>query len=162
MSRPPIFTTPRNKLKEKLGEGGLPPETIKQGQAYLESNPVDFTPYAADLLHSLKNFMGGVYTNNHSSDEILLYITKIIMQLKANGSMFHYQLLSMTSDVLLRFMEKAKTVDQDFIDIITVYTNILSVIVSKRLTGNGGHEGYTLTSELSNACERYNKKHGIS
>lgn len=159
--RLPTFTMPPNKLKEKIGSGGIPPHILKKGQEYLESNAVDFTPYASDFHHNLRNYMSRVQAGA-PADETLLEISKIIMQLKANGSMFHYQLLSMTSDVLLRFMEKVKVIDKDFIDIVTVYTNILNIIISKRLRGNGGHEGYALTQELHSACQRYNKKNGIS
>lgn len=161
MARSPTYVSPRNKLKEKAGSGGLPEHLLLRGQKYLENNPVDFTPYAGDLLKSLLSFMKTV-KHEQAADKTISDLTKIIMQLKANGSMFHYQLISMTSDVVLRFMENVKRIDADFLDILRVYTHVLQVIVEKRLTGNGGNEGYILTEELHRACERYNKKYGIS
>ena len=74
--------------------------------------------------------------------------------MKSNGSMFHYQLISMISDVMLRFLEKAKIIDKDFTDIFGVYLKVLEIILNKRLTGNGSKEGYALTQELHNACQR--------
>jgi len=157
----PKFISPLNKLKEKVGSGGISSEKLQKGQDFLEKNTVDFTPHANDLLARLRELMANInpVVPSHTTLE---EIVKIVMQLKANGSMFHYQLLSMTSDVLLRFMEKVRIVDADFLDILNVYTNILTAILNKRLTGNGGHEGYALTQELNNACQRYNRKNDIS
>lgn len=163
MARKPIYITPPNRMKQKVGSGGIPEHVLERGQRYLESNPIDFSPYALDFMKRLQVICkAGREGKSGEAAPSLREITQIIMQLKANGSMFHYQLLSMISDVLLRFMENVKTVDADFLDIMEVYMHILKVVIDKRLTGNGGTEGYALTDELNRACERYNHKYGIS
>lgn len=161
MARRPTFIEPSLTLKQKVGSGGLPAHLILKGQTYLESNPVDFTPFAKEYINGLK-VLSKRLESIKDGEAIIGEITKIVMQIKANGSMFHYQLLSMTSDVFLRFIEKIRAADQDFIDILGVYINILTIVIEKRLTGNGGKEGYALTEELHHACGRYYKKHDIS
>lgn len=157
----PVFTNPKNKLKEKVGDGGIPAYLIKRCQEYLESNPVDFTPYAQRHLEQLLEIKSQIEKDLLDFNTAHDRIVNIVMQLKSNGSMFHYQLLSMVSDVMLRFMENVNRMDSDFIEIIGVYTRILGVILNKRLNGNGGKEGYALTQELHNACLRYYAKYGI-
>lgn len=162
MARKPIYITPPNRMKQKVGSGGIPEHVLERSQRYLESNPVDYSPYATEFMKQLHAiYKAGRDGKTGADAPSLREITQIIMQLKANGSMFHYQLLSMISDVLLRFMENVKHVDEDFLDILEVYIHILKVVIDKRLTGNGGTEGYALTDELNRACERYNRKYGL-
>lgn len=158
--KPPKFTMPPNTLKIKVGEGGIPAYLIKRCQEYLESNPVDFTPHAVRHLDHLKDYYSQIESKNIDEETAKDRIVDIIMQLKSNGSMFHYQLISMVSDVMLRYLENVATLNQDFLDILAMYNRILEIIVTKRLTGNGGREGYALTQELHNACLRYYAKYG--
>lgn len=157
----PVFTDPKNRLKEKVGEGGIPAYLIKQCQDFLESNPVDFAPYARRFLERLELIRKDIEKGNVHEEKALADIVNIIMQLKSNGSMFHYQLISMVSDVMLHFLENVKKLDADFVDILTVYNKVLDIILNKKLTGNGGREGYVLTQELHSACLRYYTKYAI-
>lgn len=157
----PSFITPPNTLKTKVGEGGIPAYVLKQCQGYLESNPVDFTPYGYRYLSQLKEMKLRIDKGGLRLDDVRDDMTNIIMQLKSNGSMFHYQLVSMTSDVTLRFFEHARTLDEDFNDIFNVYINVLEIVLNKKLRGNGGAEGYALTQELHGACLRYYTKYDI-
>lgn len=158
----PVFTSPPNKLKTKVGDGGIPAFMIKRCQEYLESNPVDYTPYAIRHLEELKDLYGQIEKANLDDVTAKSKLTNIVMQLKSNGSMFHYQLLSMISDVMLRYLENVTVLNRDFQEIMAMYNKILEIVIAKRLTGNGGREGYALTQELHNACLRYYAKYRIS
>lgn len=157
----PTFHQPNTALKQKVGEGGIPAYLIKQCQDYIESNPVDFAPFARKLLEDLEFIRSDIDKKTGDPDKIMANILNIVMQLKANGSMFHYQLISMVSDVMLRFLEIAKRLDNDFLDILGVYIKALKIVLNKKLTGNGGKEGYVLTQELHNACLRYYARYNI-
>ena len=159
--KPPVFSTPQNSLKEKVGEGGIPAHIIKKCQDYLESNPVDFSPYARRLLERLELIKKTIEDGRPNPEDTLAEIVNIVMQLKSNGSMFHYQLISMVSDVMLRFLENVKNLDSDFLEILMVYNKVLNIIINKKLNGNGGREGYVLTQELHSACLRYYAKYAI-
>lgn len=162
MAKKPSFTNPSNTLKQKVGDGGIPAYILKQCQDFLESNPVDFAPYARRFLEDLVQIKKDIEESRMTDPAATMTtITNIIMQLKANGSMFHYQLISMISDVMLRFLEKAQKLDGDFLEIFAVYIRVLTAIVNVQLRGNGGKEGYILTQELHNACIRYYSKHNI-
>lgn len=161
MTKKPVFTMPPNTLKIKVGEGGIPAYVLKRCQEYLESNPVDFTPHAVRHLDQLKDVRAQMEKTAIDHETAKIRLTNIVMQLKSNGSMFHYQLISMISDVMLRFLEKVERINQDFMDIFGMYNRILEIILTKRLNGNGGREGYALTQELHNACLRYYAKYGI-
>lgn len=161
MTRRPKFIPPLTALKKKVGDGGIPAYILKQAQDFMERNTVDFTSHARRFLDDLNSLKTDTETLEKQPKQAIAKIVDIVMQLKSNGSMFRYQLISMISDVMLRFLEKMEIVDNDFIEILEVYTKILTIILNKQLTGNGGREGYALTQELHNACERYYNKHDI-
>lgn len=160
--KPPVFTPASKALKKKVGDGGIPAHILKKAQDYLDSNPIDFAPYAAHYLEQLVDTRNALAKGEQDAESGLKKIVDTIMQMKANGSMFHYQLVSMISDVMLRFMEKVKELDGDFVDILNVYLKVLEIVINKKITGNGGREGYALTQELHYACERYYNKHNIT
>jgi hypothetical protein len=154
----PNFIIPPNALKMKVGEGGIPAHVLRQCQVHLESNPVDFRPYGLKFLGDLRTMRKDIREDNK---DILPRVVNTVMSLKSNGSMFQYQLVSMISDVMLRFMENVKRLDQDFIDIFDVYIKVLDIVFNKSLTGNGGREGQILTQEFHNACLRYYARNDI-
>lgn len=157
--KPPFFILPPNTLKMKVGDGGIPAYILKRCQDYIDSNPVDLAPYANRNLQQIRDLHGRMSRGNVDDIAGLEAITNTIMQLKSNGSMFHYQLISMISDVMLRFMGGLTHINPDTLDIIGIYVRVLDIILNKKLTGNGGKEGYVLTQELHNACRRYETKY---
>ncbi|MFA5591816.1 MAG: hypothetical protein WC989_00690 [Micavibrio sp.] len=161
MTKKPLFINPGNKLKEKVGDGGLPPAILQKCEQFLESIPVDFTPYGFRFLEELKTMRQRVGTNGADEAALLQIIANPIMQLKSNSGMFQYQLISMISDVMLRFMEHVRVPDAEFIVIFDVYLNLLENILNKQLRGDCGREGYRLTQDLHKACLHYYESHGI-
>ncbi len=162
MTRKPTYTKPPNTLKEKMGNGGIPEYILKRAQAHLESNPVDFTPHALKYLDELAEIKTAIENEQGGAQLPMTPLVNIVMQLKSNGSMFHYQLVSMVSDVFLKFLEKTPKPDKDFLQILGTYIKVLGVVLNKRLTGNGGSAGYALTQELYDACQRYYTKHNMT
>ncbi len=159
MTKKSTKITPHNRLKEKVGSGGLPEYLLKSAQEYVDSAPIDYTPQARRDVEQLGILAGRVKTKALDAATAHPKMLTIVMQLKANGGMFGYPLVSETSGVLLRFMDKAKSMDNDFFEIMDTYIHVLDVIINKKLRGLNTREGLALAEELSNACARYDKRH---
>ncbi len=159
MDKKPLFITPPNTLKMKMGDGGIPEYVVKQCQDFLENNNVDFAPHGFRYLEQMSDMRRKIAEDKIDMDSAKTALANIVMQLKSNGSMFHYQLISMVSDVILRFLDGTSSVNKDFLEIFDMYHRIVTIILNKGLTGNGNSEGYALTQELHNACARYHAKH---
>lgn len=157
----PTYFSPPNTLKQKVGSGGIPSHLITRCQQFLENNAVDFVPFATKHLDELADIKNKIEAKTVDGKTAMARIVNVIMQLKSNGSMFRYQLISMISDVMLRFMENVKTVNDDFAAILNMYNKILEIILAKRLQGNGGKEGIALAQELNASCARYYGKYNI-
>lgn len=159
--RKPRFILPPNKLKEKVGEGGIPAEKLNKAQAHITTNKVDFTPEGHKHLGTLNNLIhqAGALSSDAQRRDMCEEIILEVMQLKAHGGMFHFGLISMVSDVVLQFLEKVKTINGDVLTILTAYGHTLKAILENGMRGDGGQEGMALAWELEQACERYFKRH---
>lgn len=158
------FIMPPNIIKAKVGSGGLNDSILDRAQQLLESNTVDFSPLAEIYL---KNMMQGIESakqellkNEAITDESKIsQILYPCVQLKANGGMFHFPLVTRAADRFVQFMEVVERVDMESLEIALAFHTAIRVIVASRIKGDGGTQGNALIEELNNACMRYFEKH---
>ncbi len=151
------FIKPPNILKQKVGVGGIDEALLDQSQKHIENTELDFTPIAEKFL---KEFSARIKKAKTGKGKISIENTVApIMQLKANGGMFRYQLLSDVADICLQFLEGIEDLNKDAIEVLVAHEKTLQLIIMHKLKGDGGGEGYALVKELDKACRRYFKKH---
>src|SRR6202034_2781582 len=98
-------------------------DVLSKAQAVLENNTVDFQAVARMYLAAM---MRGIeYANKRpggEDDETLIAgMLYPAMQLKANGGIFRYPLVTRISDRLLRFLEVIAAPDADAIEIVLAF-----------------------------------------
>lgn len=146
-------------LLQKIGNGPLDERTITRCQTIIDNNQVDFAPLAQELLARLKNAIALARKGNTESPAVIQAMAESVMQLKANAAVFRYTLIGNLANIMLGFLESVRTIDGDVIEIVAAHERTLSVIVIKKIEGDGGTNGKLLEEELQNACKRYlNKK----
>jgi len=156
------FITPPNKIKKKVGSGGIPEVLLQRAQEAIDDNyDVDFLPYATKYLESIDEALLKIGKAKTQADlkPIKKEISESIMHLKANGGMFGYHLISMVSDVALNFADTEKNINADFIQIITAHNNSIRIILENKIKGSGGMAGDELINELRQAVQRFDKKY---
>lgn len=151
------FITPPNYIKEKVGSGGLSEDILQKAQELLESNTVDFQPLGEIYL---ENMMAGIEKTKHAGpadDKEYLISTMLYpaMQLKANGGMFHYDLITIIADKLIQFLEVIEEADIEAVEIVLAFHSTLKAILHGRIQGDGGERGNVLVKALDDACIRY-------
>ncbi len=154
------FINPPNQLKMKVGGGGIPQERLERAQIVMDDFDMDFRPIARKLAANLSKATEDAIKKidqkqTFEKDEMVFPI----MQLKANGGMFKYRLLTDVADICLQFMETVNDYNEEAIDIIKAHENAIQIIIKSDLKGDGGKAGYTLVQELHQACTRYFKKY---
>ncbi len=159
--RDATFITPPNIIKGKVGSGGLSEQVLKRAQKLLETHTADFAPLA-DIY--LSRMLEGIEKaeNSNEEDSIEDLITAILLpcvQLKANGAMFHYQLITRIADRFVQFMEVVERLDEETIEIAKAYHSTIKIVVAGKIKGDGGKQGDALVEELNSACMRYFEKH---
>lgn len=151
------FINPPNTLKQKVGSGGISEEILTKAQELLENNTVDFLPLGEMYLNTL---MKGIEKakNAHPEDDKEHLITLMLypgMQLKANGGMFHYPLVTRISDKLIQFLEVIEEPDNEAIEIVMAFHTTIRAVILGRISGDGGRHGSELIDALDKACLRY-------
>jgi hypothetical protein len=156
------FIRPPNTLKQKVGSGGLSEEILNRAQALLENNTVDFRPLGEMYLDSLMRAIHQALTADSERDNPEQIISAMLypaMQLKANGGMFHYPLVTRVAESLISFLEAIDAPDRDAAEIVLAYHTSIRAVIMGKVTGNGGRYGDELREALTDACARYFTHH---
>lgn len=152
-----------NKLLKKTGYGEISETHVIRAEEVITKNEIDFKKIALPILSRLREVIQQAKSSSHSDDltSITQYIIQPVMELKANGPMFKFDLIGELSSIMLSFLEHLKQLDEDAIQIIDVHENTLTLIITRDIKGDGGQMGKQLISELENACARYYRRNTI-
>lgn len=155
------FIRPPNTLKAKVGSGGLNEEIIDKAQHLLEDNTADFQPLADLYLAALTRGLEQARRGEDISDRetIISGMLYPAMQLKANGGMFKYPLVTHMADKMVQFLEVLAVPDADALEIVLAFHTAIRAVVMGRVAGDGGARGKELTGALDEACHRYFDRH---
>lgn len=156
------FIKPPNLIKTKVGEGGLSDAILDRAQKLIENNPSDFVPLAEIYLARMKE--GIKKAQNASADEedseyLIAGILYPCAQLKANGGMFHYHLVTRIAERFVQFMEVIESIDPEALEIAEAFYTTIKAVVHGKVKGDGGKYGEELVEALNHACMRYFDKH---
>lgn len=154
------FVRPPNVLKTKVGSGGLSEEILSKAQSLLENNTIDFLPLAEMYLGSLMKGIEQARDSESSADleETIATMIYPAMQLKANGGMFHYPLVTKIADRLIHFLEVIEKPDIEAVEIVLAFHTTMRAVVLGKIRGDGGRHGQELLAALNDACTRYFSK----
>lgn len=152
------LVTPPNVLKKKAGHGGFDPAVLTKAQTTLEENTVDFKPIAVEFLALLGDALAKAKEGTENRDESVDAIIYPAMQLRAQGAMFHYPLITQIADILVNFLETVTAIDKDVRDIVNAHKVSINVVLANQMKGDGGKVGKGLCDELVEACARYKMK----
>lgn len=157
MSRKAKVIKADNKLKQKAGYGEISEKQIQVAETVIQENVVDFKEIALQSLAELQKAILAA-KKSHNMDHLVHDLTNPVMELKANGPMFKYELVGNLASVMLSFLEHIESPDSDALEIIEAHEKTLSAIVGKGMKGHGGTLGQQLVKELEDACARYYRK----
>jgi hypothetical protein len=156
------FIKPPNILKAKVGSGGLDERTLDRAQSILENNTADFKPVADIYLDDLANGIAYAKNPEHTGEDSETLIAGILfpaVQLKANGGMFHFKLVTHIAERYVQFLEVIENINADVLDIATAFHTTIKLIVTSALKDINSAQGTALTDELNKAYARYFEKY---
>lgn len=144
-----------------MGSGGFDPAAVERAENFIDDNRYDFTPYAQQCLDRLQKAINVAKKAQMADKPVINTITGPIMELKATGGMFSYELVTEIAGIILNFLENIDELNDDSFNILAVHQQAVEVIIGNKLTGPGGREGRALAQELHDACQRYKKKYSL-
>lgn len=156
------FIPPPHQLKVKVGSGGLGEDVLAKAQEILENNSTDFGPLAEMYLNTLSKALEGARSAIPMREHHEVAITVMIypaMQLKANGGMFHFPIVTMLADKMVQFLEVIDTIDHDVIDLAEAFIITIRAVLASQIHDTRHPQGQELLSALDGACRRYFTRH---
>jgi hypothetical protein len=155
------FIRAPNVLKQKAGSGGLSEDILMKAQKLLEENTLDFSPIAGMYLDALAQGIeiAKGLSPGEDGESAIAHLIYPAMQLKANGGMFRYNLVTTLADKMVQFLEVLDEPDIEAVEIIMAFHTSFKAIVAGRITGDGGQNGQELHDALDEACRRYLDRH---
>jgi hypothetical protein len=154
--------TPPNTLKLKAGAGGLDEKIIAKAQEMIDKAEIDFLPLGQRYLTALQEGMRMTEQRRGQVEDEALITTMLYpaMQLKANGGMFGYPLVTAIAARLIRFLEHIHDPNPDAMDIVNGFANALqAIMLMGEKSKDGSENGNQLAEVLDEACTRYFEKH---
>ena len=162
--RDATFIKPPNTIKLKVGSGGLDESALNRAQKIIETCDADFIPVGRAYLNSMmKGIEKAKASLNDDDADIELIIGGMLFpsaQLKANGGMFNFPLVTRLADRFVQFLEVVDTIDGDVIEISLAFHKIISLVLDSKIKGDAASNySENLVNELNLACMRYFEKH---
>jgi len=147
-------------LKQRIGPGPLDAAAVKRAQNSIENNKIDFSPMGLEFLKTLEDALNEIEKNSSAAQttEQIKTLIAPVMELKANAAIFHYALVGNLANIMLSFLESINQLDKDALSIVRGHHDSLKLILSSKMTGDGGKDGQIMETELKDACTRYYKK----
>lgn len=155
----PRFINPPNKIKAKVGSGGISNNVIDRAQYHIETVEIEYEPEAQKHLKAIADIIARMKAGE--GPHPVAPLVNPVMQLKASGGMFRYQLVSDVADIALNFLESLKGLNDASLDVIQAHLHTIHIIMNHKLKGDGGKEGFALIKELENACQRYYSRYEL-
>ncbi|MBI1215766.1 MAG: hypothetical protein GC185_08105 [Alphaproteobacteria bacterium] len=151
---------PPNRLKQKLGNGGVSELLLIRAQEAIDTNTIDFMPLARALVELLGDAVADVAGAGERGEEAIGELLYPTMQLRAQGTMFHLPLVTELADVAVNFLETVEEADDDVLEIVGAHKAAIALVLKNDIKADS-NEGTALHTELLHSCERYYRKHEI-
>ncbi len=145
-------------LQEKAGTGEIDPMLVERAEQFIQENKEDFLPLALELMALLAHRLEEVRRKKTRTHADLLKLQQPIMQIKANGRMFHFSLATQLASIVLDFLEHVDKPDDDVLAIVQAHLAGLQLVMSKKIRDERDTNGALLLKEIEEACKRYHKK----
>ncbi len=149
-------------LQDKAGKGEIDPILIIRADRFIEENTEDFTPLALEQMARMARVLERIKLNEHRIPEAIQELVGPVMQLKANGRFFKYDLITSLAEMMLSFLESIDRLDDDVVALVDTHLASVQLIIARKIKGNGGADGKLLLKELEDAIRRYNKKRAVA
>lgn len=145
---------PKNKLKQKVGGGGIRKENVERAQKAIEDNVVDFSPIADKYLNGIREAI------ENKPDDVYDRVLDSLTQLRAQGAFFQYPSITAVTDIVVDMLDTLNKVDTTILQIIDSYEQATRVIIKMNIKFVEDQTCQMLVAELSSVCNRYKTKIG--
>ncbi len=146
---------PTYALQKRVGTGEVDSLLVYKAQMTIDTNKVDFKIVAMPFLEQLEKNLKKIKETTFTFEDVRNLLIRPVVELKATGRMFKYDLVTSLTNVMVTFLDSVSTLDDDVISIVAAHYDTLCMILDRKMDRDGGPHGRLLLKELIDACNRY-------
>ena len=151
----------QNRLLEKMGgksatEGGsIGPDMLKAAREQVVEMEEDYADWVGNSISQLEQAHNRIVENNADAPRQLDKIREVSRELRGQGGMFGYPLMTHFGRSLEEVAEASGRATEPLIDLVSAHIEGIKVVMREHIKGDGGQIG----AELLKGLEEAKKKH---
>jgi len=145
-----------NTLRSRVGgvpgrPGVIDPKLVRAADREITAKLEDYSVYFERIVADLNEAMKRALTDPDELDRAYRRISELAVELRSQGVVFGYPLISTVSSSMFGYVYEPKQVDADHMALVKAHVDIINNVVSERVSGDGGDLGASLLTELKRA-----------
>jgi len=144
--------TPPNTIKMKVKEGGpgaVDMEAIERAEAVIANLADSYLEWVEEDLIKIRKAYENIQNNMDNPAEDIEKVFQIAHDMKGQGGSFNYDLMTILGNDLCRFVEGKTRISKTDLKVIELYIDTMKIVISKRMSGDGGPEGQKVLAGLA-------------
>lgn len=152
-----------NRLQQKLSAGmksspdepAFDPGLLSEAEEKIANMETDYADWVSDSVKTLRDALNRAIEDAENAADHLATINEIALEIRGQGSMFGYPLMTQFGKSLYEFTHKDMAVSPQLLDLIKAHTDLINVVIHQRMKGDGGPVGTDLMNSLDEAKKKY-------
>ncbi|NQU57426.1 MAG: Hpt domain-containing protein [Rhodospirillales bacterium] len=133
----------------KGGPGAVDMAAIERAEAVISGMANDYLNWVEEDLVKIANAQKDLKANRDDSKNRLDKVFQVAHDMKGQGGSFGYDLMTILGNDLCRFIEGKETASDIDVEVIDLYINTMQIVISKRMSGDGGAAGNQVLTGLA-------------
>ena len=142
----------------KGGPGAVDPAALERAEAVIAGMADSYLDWVEEDLAKIQAAYDTLKADQANAKEHLDKIFGIAHDMKGQGGSFNYDLMTILGNDLCRFIETIEDMSSTDLDVIELYINTMKIVISKRMSGDGGPEGNKVLSGLDLVFKKLTSK----
>ena len=144
--------TPPNTLKSRVREGGpgaVDVAALARAEAVIADLADSYLDWVEEDLVKIRRAHDELSANMDNPEKHVDAVFQIAHDMKGQGGSFGYDLMTILGNDLCRFIEGKKDLSKTDLDVISLYIDTMKIVISQRMSGDGGAEGQKVLAGLA-------------
>ncbi len=148
---------PPNTISAKVTKGGpgaVDLAAIERAESIIASMADNYLEWVNEDLVRISDAQEELKANQDNPKDYLEKIFQVAHDMKGQGGSFGYDLMTILGNDLCRFIEALDTVSDTDVEVIDLYIATMQIVITKRMSGDGGEEGKKVLAGLSAVVQK--------
>lgn len=142
-----IFAPPTLKNKVTVSNTGVDMTVLEKAENIMANLKDSYLEWVEDDFKRLNEAFKALVADPENKEKAKA-VFNIVHDMKGQGGSFGYDLITIVGNNLCRFIEKREKMTPKDIEIIQIHINSMRLIISERITKDGGEKGKAMLRGL--------------